>query len=417
MTAAQYDAIDLFAGPGGWDVAAASLGLRVIGVEFDSAACQTRRAAGHPTVEASVLDVDPLQYDGVPGLIASPPCQTFSAAGKGSGAAQLPLVVQAIKRLGVGEWPTEEIAATHDGRTVLVLEPMRWALLLRPRWIVLEQVPKVLPVWEAMAEALRAEGYSVATGCLQAEQYGVPQTRRRAVLVASLDREVSLPVPTHTKYAKGKPRQADGLLPWVSMADALDWPAGLVGFPRRLEQERGDGRSVDSRAVMLDGQAYRARDLRDTDQPAQVVTEKARSWQLHTPSMDRAYDATTPRTLDEPANTLVIGNAAASLTWQPTAANAGDDADSMAWTGSRPSPTIVGSFAPDVVAAPGYRTAGDGPRQNAKGSVRVTVQEAAALQSFPADYPWQGSRTKQYQQVGNAVPPMLALAVLQAVLP
>ena len=80
------------------------------------------------------------------------------------------------------------------------------------------------------------------------------------------------------------------------------------------------------------------------------------------------------------------------------------------WTTERPATTIVGSFNPDVVSAPGYRTKVS--RQNAEGSVRVTVAEAGILQSFPADYPWHGSRSKQYEQVGNAVPPRLAAHIL-----
>jgi DNA (cytosine-5)-methyltransferase 1 len=74
----------------------------------------------------------------------------------------------------------------------------------------------------------------------------------------------------------------------------------------------------------------------------------------------------------------------------------------------------VGSFYPDIVAAPGYRTTTS--RQNQPHSVRVTVAEAGVLQSFPANFPWQGKQGKQYLQAGNAVPPLLAMAALSAAL-
>jgi DNA (cytosine-5)-methyltransferase 1 len=45
---------------------------------------------------------------------------------------------------------------------------------------------------------------------------------------------------------------------------------------------------------------------------------------------------------------------------------------------------------------------------------RVTVEEAAALQSYPAGFEWCGTKTKRFLQIGNAVPPLMAEAILKA---
>ena len=46
---------------------------------------------------------------------------------------------------------------------------------------------------------------------------------------------------------------------------------------------------------------------------------------------------------------------------------------------------------------------------------RISVQEAAAIQTFPLDMPWYGSQCSRYRQIGNAVPPKMAFAVAQSV--
>ena len=46
---------------------------------------------------------------------------------------------------------------------------------------------------------------------------------------------------------------------------------------------------------------------------------------------------------------------------------------------------------------------------------RITVQEAAAIQSFPKDMPWHGYQSSRYRQIGNAVPPKTAFAVARSV--
>ncbi|MEU4684807.1 DNA cytosine methyltransferase [Streptomyces xinghaiensis] len=237
--------VDLFAGPGGLDVAAERLGIPAVGIEWDKDACETRRAAQLPTVEGDVRDFRPatrhkpeveadlaseLEHIRTANVLAGgPPCQTYTVAGNGEGRRALEHVLKLVKRMAARDETVRLDVLGEDERTGLVLEPLYWALAAVDAGhpydtIILEQVPAALRVWEAMGEALAAEGYQVAHDVLRTEQFGVPQTRRRAVLIARRNGVAALPEPTHRPYRKGV-RREDGdpnLLPWVTMENALE---------------------------------------------------------------------------------------------------------------------------------------------------------------------------------------------------
>lgn len=227
--------VDLFAGPGGLDVAAHWLGLAVHGVEWDSDACNTRRAAGLGTEQADVRSLGPTDFPDATVLAGGPPCQTYTMAGSGAGRRALDDVLFFVKQMAAGIDVESSVAQLDDERTGLVLEPLRWVIEahevgLPYDAVVLEQVPAVLPVWEAVGEALEGLGYKVDCGVLRTEEFGVPQTRRRAILVANRHHTPNLPRPTHRGYRKGVERTAGDarLLPWKTMGDALGRPDPFV---------------------------------------------------------------------------------------------------------------------------------------------------------------------------------------------
>jgi len=193
----HHKVLDLFAGTG-VGVAVQQLGATEYGVELMPAPLKTREANRMQTVYNDVWDVnlaDNLVFDT---LWASPPCQTFSMAGHGAGRRALGDVLQVV-HTGAYKDITRLRAASDqmgDERIGLVLAPLHYVHRFQPEYVVFEQVPAVLPVWESCAVEMRGMGYSVWVGYLDSVNYGVAQTRKRAYLIAQKN-GVATP-PAHT---------------------------------------------------------------------------------------------------------------------------------------------------------------------------------------------------------------------------
>lgn len=347
--------VDLFAGVGGWDEGARRLGIDSgIGIELDFNACQTRRAngLGPGTIQGDVQmwkatdDRVAGVARGAGGLIASPPCQTFSIGGNGSGTAQMPGVLRALSDIATSQIEGCPIGPVREAYgissdTGLIMEPLRWirdSHWVGPGygWVVMEQVPGAAPVYSEYARLMEEEwGYNTWVGILRSEDYGLPQTRERVFLIASKSAKVGQPLkPLHDgRWGMIDAIQASGLgLGW----SPATWCSNdLVGFPRKADTL---GPSI---RVLVEGEwrDYRRRDFRLASEKAFTLTHRARSWHR--------------------------------FIWH-------EDED-LCYTNRVP----------------------------------VTIQEAGVLQTFPANWSWTGSRTSQFLQMANAVPPALAKLVIQ----
>lgn len=209
MRAARLTAVDLFAGCGGL-----SLGLRNAGfdvkaaVEIDATASKTYKR-NHPKthlVNDDLREVDPADLarkipKGQLSLLAGcAPCQGFCSL--------------------TAKWGRE------DPRNRLVLQMARFVEALAPDAIFMENVPGLetrgKDLLDELLSLLRKAGYYAEVHVIQMANFGVPQNRRRLVLLAGRGFMIPFPAETHARV----PKPDSGLHPWVTMRDAIyGWKA------------------------------------------------------------------------------------------------------------------------------------------------------------------------------------------------
>lgn len=334
MMTTPYSLVDLFAGCGGMTLGFEQTGRfrSVFAVEWEKAAAETyRRNFGDHIVASQIEQV--AEFPSCDVLIGGPPCQGFSP----------------LNMLGVGL-----------ERRTLWREYLRALQQSAPLVFVMENVPELLrsAEYHAFADEAQALGYCVEARILNAADYGVPQRRRRAIVLGSRIGTCVWPKPTHFALSTG----SVGGQPWRTFREAVE------GLPLK-PSGRNWHRPRNPRPVSLE----------------RYMTIPGEG--------EGRFDLAARRPDITPA------------CWLRKTSGSTDVFGRLWW--DRPAFTIRTEF---------YKPE-KGRYLHPSEHRPITVREAARCMSFPDDFelPADQSMTSVAKQIGNAVPPLLAQRVAEAV--
>lgn len=357
-------AIDLFCGAGGLSEGFRQAGFHVLaGQDYDEMAGATFAATHHEArfIGGPIECVTPEQLLRAAGrkrgeidvIVGGPPCQGYSVYNHQRGA--------------------------NDPRAGLFRQYLRIVEGIQPRWLVMENVTGITSIAggaivRQIYEAMHELGYRVDMRILKTEQYGVPQERRRVIFIANrVGAPILFPEPTH----------GEGLEPLVTVWDAIS------DLPRLENGENAPPlpyakRPQNAYQAMLRGDCrlafnHAASRLASINEARMRFIPPGGSWR------------------DIPRDLLPAGM---------LRANRSDHTKRY----GRPRKTDLACTI--LTKCDVHWGAYIHPVQDRS----FTVREAARLQSFPDFFEFQGSRTEQYVQVGNAVPPLLGRRVAESLI-
>jgi len=347
-SSSKLTCVDAFSGAGGMRLGLQWAGIDVVfAFDLDGKCVATQNANAAcfapPAEQADIRELlhgSLLRKTGLePGqlflLAGGPPCQGFS-----------------IQRIGSDE----------DERDNLVLAYLELIGELMPQYFLMENVPGILGARgksysSLLLAGVQKIGYSVSLKTLNAADYGVPQRRKRVIVIGARGQRGSLddvfPVPSTPEGSRVTVREAIGMLP-----PPPDDPRAEPAIPNHV-RDRLSPLNLRRLAAVGPGEGR-------TNLPPELLA------------------ACHLRSADEIGHRNVYGR----MEWDKVA------------------PTITARFDSFTRGQFGH------PEQLRS----ITLREGALLQSFPIDFEFCGTKVEVARQIGNAVPPLFARALGEAII-
>ena len=342
--------IDLFAGVGGLSLGFEMAGFDIVlANEYDESIAKAYKL-NHPNTKMIVADIKDLpiedtfsEYrDKVDVVIGGPPCQGFSQKGQRK--------------------------TINDERNFLFKYFIAVVDYLRPRYFVMENVPNLLTAENGffkkeVYELFTAKGYALVSDTLNAADYGVPQNRRRAVIIGKLgDSPLQLPAPSSHK---------------VNVWDAIsDLAYHNSGEGSQCEDYRNEPLSEYQKRLRVGSEA--------------LYNHKSTA---HSALAIERLNMIPPNSGKEVLPEEHLTKSIYSGTW-----------------------TRMGKDEISVTITTRFDTPSSGKFTHPYLHRAITVREAARIQSFPDKFIFTGTKGSQMKQVGNAVPPLLAKAIATVIM-
>ena len=259
----------------------------------------------------------------------------------------------------------------NDDRANLFKEYCRILTILKPKMFLFENVTGILSMnngklFEEVKECFEDIGYELKYKVLNAADYGVPEVRERVILVGTKNKNTfEYPKPTHG--------EKNGLKPYVTLEDAL---SDLPSMESGEENENYASEASNEFQKFV----HDSNKLKDNQSPRNGE---------HLIKLMRALpDGGSKEDLPEELRPKSgFGNTYAKMWWK------------------KPAPTITRNFACPSSSRCIH------PRD----SRALSTREGARLQSFPDSYKFYGSTSTKNLEIGNAVPPLLSVALAKEV--